>query len=316
MRTAAVRMSSMANLLARGCAEGRRPAGNLPGRTMGPRPPVARVNLFSGRIRRIGGPDPCRVTRSGLSPGTISGTADRPQAPMTEPDSQPEGDHAKDDVTPDEAGEVATPTRPRRPGPSSFNPRLAATYAVGALVIVLVVALVLTTFGGSSTTADDNPTVDAKTMQLGASGGTFTATTLPDAGMVTLDGKVTDLPTVVAGKPTVINLFSYSCTACRTEMPALEALHRQGGGRFQMVGVDLGDPAATTASFVKQTGVTYRIVRDPTSLLVTRLDVTAQPMTLWVDAHGAIVGHRYGAMTPSEMRSALREHLRISLPSA
>jgi hypothetical protein len=98
-------------------------------------------------------------------------------------------------------------------------------------------------------------------------------------------------------------------------MPALEALHRQGGDRFQMVGVDLGDSAATTKSFVKQTGVTYRIVRDPTSLLVTRLDVTAQPMTLWVDADGTIVGHRYGAMTPTEMRSALREHLRISLPA-
>jgi len=233
---------------------------------------------------------------------------------MTEPEPQPAGDHANDDVTPDESGEATPLPRTRGQGPSPFNPRLAAIYAVGALVIVLVVALVLATISPSSA-KDDGPTVDAKTMQLGASGGAFTATTLPDAGMVTLDGKLTDLPTVAGGKPTVINLFSYSCTACRTEMPALEALHRQGGDRFQMVGVDLGDSAATTKSFVKQTGVTYRIVRDPTSLLVTRLDVTAQPMTLWVDADGTIVGHRYGAMTPTEMRSALREHLRISLPA-
>jgi thiol-disulfide isomerase/thioredoxin len=234
---------------------------------------------------------------------------------MTEPEPQTAGDHDTDDVTPHETDGSTPSTRTRGQGPSPFDPRLAALYAVGAPVIVLFVALVLATISSSSSTKDNNPTVDAKTMQLGASGGAFTATTLPDAGMVALDGTVTDLPTVAAGKPTVINLFSYSCTACRTEMPALEALHRQGGDRFQMVGVDLGDSAATTRSFVKQTGVTYQIVRDPTSLLVTRLAVTAQPMTLWVDANGTIVGHRYGAMTPSEMRTALREHLRISLPA-
>lgn len=234
---------------------------------------------------------------------------------MTEPESKPAGDDATDDVTPDESDEVTGRGRPNRPAPGAFNPRVATIYAVGALIIVLVVALAMAVISGQSNN-DTSPTVDAKTMQLGASQGTFSATKLPDAGMVTLDGKLTDLPSVVAGKPTVINLFSNSCTACRTEMPALEKLHVQGGDQFQMVGVNLGDSAATTKAFVKATGVTYRIVRDPTSLLVTRLNITAQPMTLWVDEKGTIVGHRYGAMSASEMRSALREHLQISLPAA
>lgn len=234
---------------------------------------------------------------------------------MTEPESQTENDHVSDKLTSDEPGAGSNDGHVAQSGPARFNPRLAAIYAVGAIVIVLVVALVLATISRSSATTK-SPTIDAKTMQLGASGGTFTATTLPNAGMVSMTGKITDLPTVVAGRPTVINMFSNSCTACLSEMPALEKLHEQGGDRFQMVGVNLGDSAATTKAFVKKTGVTYQIVRDPTSLLVSRLAITAQPMTLWVDANGTIVGHRYGAMTPAEMRTALRGNLRISLPPA
>lgn len=231
---------------------------------------------------------------------------------MTPPETNATDDATADRVGPEGPTEDVTSGQPAR---AVFNPRLAMIYAVGALVIVLAVALVLATVSHSRK-ADDGKTVDAATMQLGASDGTFTATTLPDAGMVTMTGKLTDLPAVANGRPTVINLFSYSCTACRTEMPALEKLHRQGRDRFQMVGVNLGDSAGTTATFVKQTGVSYTIVRDPTSLLVSRLDVTAQPMTLWVDAKGTIVGHRYGAMTATEMRDALRKYLGISLPPA
>ncbi len=216
---------------------------------------------------------------------------------------------SNDESTPERESEGRSPSRGRR-----FDPRLAAIYATGALVVVLVVALALT-FVDRGTTKDPN-TVDAATMQLGADNGSFTATTLPDAGLVTLDGAVTDLRAVAKGRPTMINFFSNSCAACRSEMPALQALHAQAGDKVQLVGVDLGDSKAVTQSFVDQTGVKYRIVRDPTLLLVERLAISAQPMTLWVDADGKIVGHRYGAMDATEMRSLIDDHLGISLPPA
>lgn len=210
---------------------------------------------------------------------------------------------------PDNESETeASPTgdAPRRRG---FNPRLAVLTSLGALVVVLGFAVVLAFTGHNSPSPSSKKVESAGTLHLGANDGTFTATTLPDAGLVTMAGDVTDLRTLANGKPTMINMFSSSCTACRTEMPALEKLHHKLGDSAQLLGVDLGDSQSIAAKFVKQTGITYPVVRDPQLLLVNRLDITAQPMTLWVNAQGRIVGHRYGALTPTEMRLALRKHL-------
>jgi len=192
-----------------------------------------------------------------------------------------------------------------------FNPRLAMLYTLGAFVIVLAFAVVVGFIDAGRTKAKKSDTPDVATMQLGANDGTFTAVTLPPSGLLTMNGEVTDLDNVVDGKPTMLNMFSSSCTACRTEMPDLERLHQAAGDELQVVGVNLGDSEANAAAFVKQTGVTYPIVRDPKLLLVSALDITAQPMTLWVDPKGKIVGHRYGALTETEMRLAVQDHLGI-----
>ena len=195
-----------------------------------------------------------------------------------------------------------------------FNPRLAMIYTLGAFVIVLAFAVVVGFVDAGRTKAKSSDTTDVATMQLGADDGTFTAVTLPPSGLLTMKGEVTDLGEVADGKPTMFNMFSSSCTACRTEMPDLERLHQAAGDELQVIGVNLGDSEANAAAFVKQTGVTYPIVRDPKLLLVTALDVTAQPMTLWVDAKGKIVGHRYGALTETEMRLAVQDYLGIHVP--
>ncbi len=202
------------------------------------------------------------------------------------------------------------PAGPRR----RFNPRLAMIYTLGAFVIVLAFAVVVGFIDAGRTKAKKSDATDVATMQLGANDGTFTAVTLPPSGLLTMKGEVTDLGEVVDGKPTMLNMFSSSCTACRTEMPDLERLHQAAGDELQVIGVNLGDSASNAAAFVKQTGVTYPIVRDPKLLLVSALDVTAQPMTLWVDPKGRIVGHRYGALTETEMRLAVQDYLGIHVP--
>lgn len=207
------------------------------------------------------------------------------------------------------------PSGPRR----RFNPRLALIYCLGAVVIVLAFAVVMSFLhddGSSSKVSDSATVIDGGQIKLGDDDSTFTATTLPPSGLLTMKGEVTDLASVVDGKPTMINMFSQSCTACRTEMPALERLHKAIGDEVQVVGVNLGDSASGTADLVKKTGVTYRIVRDPKLRLVTPLNITAQPMTLWVDAQGRITGHRYGALTDTEMRLAMKNYLGVTVPTS
>lgn len=215
-------------------------------------------------------------------------------------------DHSDDDGAPD----AAPSKRPRR-----FDPRQAIIYTLGAFVLVLAFALVMA-FVSASDDGDraTGDATDLNTLQLKADESTFTATTLPPSGLLTMDGEVTDLSTVVNGKPTMLNMFSSACIACRTEMPALERVHQAAGDDLQVIGVNLGDSQANTASFVKQTGVTYEIVRDPNLLLVGALNVTAQPMTVWVDAEGRIAGHRYGELSDAEMRVAVQDYLGIQVP--
>ena len=204
--------------------------------------------------------------------------------------------------------------RPKRP----FNPRLAIIYTLGAFVLVLAFAVVMAfvSAGGKSSHSKATTVIDGGAIKLGKDNSTFNASTLPPSGLLTLDGTVTDLSKVAGGKPTMINMFSSSCTACRTEMPALEKLHKALGGQVQIVGVNLGDSKSGTAQFVKQTGVSYEIVRDPNQLLVTTLNITAQPMTLWINTKGRIVGHRYGALTDTEMRLAAKSYLGVEVPSS
>ena len=195
----------------------------------------------------------------------------------------------------------------------SFDPRLAAIYATGALVLVLVAAVAFA-FLDAHKTSSVAP--QKGEISLDTNPGEFTATTLPNAGLVSMSGQVTDLPTLANGKPTIINMFSNACVACRQEMPALQKLHEQLGDSAQLIGVDLGDSHDVTASFIKTLGVSYHVVRDPTLLIPNRLGVSAQPFTIWVDKSGRITGHQYGAMTAAEMQSNLTKYLHITRPPA
>lgn len=223
---------------------------------------------------------------------------------MTETPGQNQKDDA-DDVPP--------------PKVRRYNPRLAMLLFLGAFIIVVAFAVVMSFFAADSNNdnvTQDGDSGDIATMQFGADDATFTATTLPPTGLKTMEGEIVDLNEVVDGKPTMINMFSRNCTACLTEMPALEDLHNAAGDELQLVGVNLGDSEKVTADFVKQTGVTYEIVRDPTHLLVNPLNITAQPMTLWVTPDGNIAGHRYGELSASDMRVLTKDYLGIDIPKA
>lgn len=222
---------------------------------------------------------------------------------MQGPDDRADATDLPIDTTPPTSGTSRLPKRP-------FDPRVAAIYACGAVVALLVFAIA---FSFAASPDDRKPVTEIGSILSGAKPGAFKATTLPDAGLVTMTGEVTSLPVVTAGRPALINLFANWCTACRLEMPALEKLHRQLGDQVQVVGVDQGDSHDVTATFVASTGASYTIVRDPQSLLVNRLAVTGLPLSVWVDARGRVVGHTYGAMTAAEMRGQVKRHFGIEL---
>jgi len=195
----------------------------------------------------------------------------------------------------DHDGPAADAARPRH-----FHPRIAAICTLVALIVVLVAALVASSLSSRNAkaaakadTSANHGTVLGLTPGSTPSGN-IPGGTLPAAGLLTLGGKLTDLKALTKGSPTVVNFFSSTCTPCILEMPALQKLAEATHGKLKVVGIDVQDSLADTKAFVKKTGVTFAVARDPQALILSGFGVTAIPTTLAVSADGHIVAHNFG----------------------
>ncbi|MGW4526052.1 TlpA family protein disulfide reductase [Amycolatopsis sp. NPDC004378] len=71
------------------------------------------------------------------------------------------------------------------------------------------------------------------------------------------------------GKVVVLNLWGQWCGPCRTEVPEMEAVAKQG---VQVVGIDVRDPAREVAQdFVRDRKLTYPSIYDPDGRVLLKL---------------------------------------------
>ncbi|TPN76897.1 TlpA family protein disulfide reductase [Mesorhizobium sp. CU2] len=110
-----------------------------------------------------------------------------------------------------------------------------------------------------------------------------------------------------AGKTVLLNLWATWCAPCRAEMPALDALQKEKGGKdFEVVAVnvDTGDDTKPK-KFLSEIGVqTLGFYRDPTIALFneakTRGLALGLPVTMLIDGEGCLIAHMNG---PAEWSS-------------
>ncbi|MFJ7210580.1 TlpA family protein disulfide reductase [Amycolatopsis sp. NPDC098790] len=71
------------------------------------------------------------------------------------------------------------------------------------------------------------------------------------------------------GRVVVLNLWGQWCGPCRTEVPEMEAVAKQG---VQVVGIDVRDPAREVAQdFVRDRKLTYPSIYDPDGRVLLKL---------------------------------------------
>jgi thiol-disulfide isomerase/thioredoxin len=208
-------------------------------------------------------------------------------------------------------GPAADAARPRH-----FHPRIAAICALVALIVVLVAALVASSISSNNTKATKADTSANHGTVLGltpgsAPSGNIPGGTLPAAGLLTLGGKLTDLKALTKGSPTVVNFFSETCTPCILEMPALQKLAEATHGKLKVVGIDVQDSLADTRAFVRKTGVTYAIARDPQALILSGFGVSNIPTTLAISADGHIVAHNFGQFDRGALGPWVAKNLKV-----
>jgi peroxiredoxin len=99
------------------------------------------------------------------------------------------------------------------------------------------------------------------------------------------------------GRVILLNVWATWCQPCRVEMPGIERLARQltdTDFRVVAVSVDVSD-STTVNAFVREMGLSFDILHDPTRTIEQRYQTTGVPESFVIDRHGVIVKKVIGA---------------------
>lgn len=111
------------------------------------------------------------------------------------------------------------------------------------------------------------------------------------------------------GRPMVINFFASWCPPCQQDAPRIAALIDSYKGRIAVLGVDGNDTQSGARKFVAKYRWRFPILWDPGDHLFTTFGIAAQPVTLIVDAHGAIRDRFLGPIDLTQARHILNRLL-------
>jgi thiol-disulfide isomerase/thioredoxin len=111
-----------------------------------------------------------------------------------------------------------------------------------------------------------------------------------------LDERVHDLADL-RGRPVLVNFWATWCPPCRREMPSLERLHQQMGGRgLAVLAVDVGEDADTVFAFTGQLdpAPSFPLLLDPDAGRLKDWGVKGLPTSFLIDAQGRVVRRAVG----------------------
>jgi len=116
---------------------------------------------------------------------------------------------------------------------------------------------------------------------------------VPAFGMQDLQGRPVEFADL-AGRVVVLNFWATWCAPCRREIPLLNQIHaRYVAAGATVLGVAVGEPAATVAAFLQEFDIDYSIWVDPpgtavSAELLERFGVLGFPTTFFIDRQGVI----------------------------
>lgn len=136
---------------------------------------------------------------------------------------------------------------------------------------------------------------------------------LPDLTLPCLGSARTVNLAALRGQPMVLNFWAQWCPPCRAEAPHLRAFAEASGDRVLVLGIDYDDPdPALALEFAGLVGWSYPHLVDADRAAQRPLNLVGIPVTLFVDASGAIVYRHAGGFESAEQLSALAsEHLGV-----
>ena len=203
--------------------------------------------------------------------------------------------------------------------------------AGGLLVLAAAVALLVTRpeldvfLPGSSTspmaspTAPASPSAEPTTIVASPSGselvGLQPGQLAPPLEVDNLAGGTISLAGL-RGKAVWLNFLGSWCPPCYDELPRMESywLRFKDKG-LVIVGVDIKEGRAEAQALVKQTGVTFPVGVDPTSVTEQFWSAYAMPVHFWIDKDGYVRAFAFGGIGPQQMEGGLSSVLPEEFPT-
>ena len=138
-------------------------------------------------------------------------------------------------------------------------------------------------------------------------------TAAPAYGAVTMQGDSLDIASL-RGDVVLLNVWATWCVPCRREIPELQALHQEYGGRgLRVLGVsvDGNDAAGDVAAFMRDFKMTYTVLRDPAERIMSVFRIQGVPASYLIDRNGIIKWRTIGPFTAQDpgLQAALAEVL-------
>jgi peroxiredoxin len=110
----------------------------------------------------------------------------------------------------------------------------------------------------------------------------------PDFTLPTLDGKEVSL-SQFRGKTVMVNFWQSSCSACRDEMPYLQAIYEKWPrDKLEILAISVGERAAFVQSFVDRQGLTFPALLDSDEAVSEIYQISSFPTTFFINADGII----------------------------
>lgn len=110
----------------------------------------------------------------------------------------------------------------------------------------------------------------------------------PDFEAMDLEGRPVRLSDL-RGRPVWLNFWASWCPPCRAEIPDVEAAYRERRDQgLVLLGISVGEDAATVRRYAETTGLSYTVVLDPDGSIAGRYRINGIPAHFFVDADGVV----------------------------